>query len=150
MIVVVAPVAGLLVERVHAGVLGGVGLTVMAAGLLLLALLPDHPTDGAIIWRLVVCGAGFGLFQSPNNSILIASAPAYRSGSASADACHGAAHRSDDRRGAHGALFFHLFPSNSTHLALYVSAALALAGALASSTRISLALPESLRRAKEA
>ena len=82
-IVVVAPVAGLLVERVHAGVLGGVGLTVMAAGLLLLALLPDHPTDGAIIWRLVVCGAGFGLFQSPNNSILIASAPAYRSGSAS-------------------------------------------------------------------
>ena len=48
------------------------------------------------------------------------------------------------------ALFFHLFPSNSTHLAGYVSAALALAGALASSTRISLALPESLRRAKEA
>ena len=77
------PWRGLLVERVHAGVLGGVGLTVMAAGLLLLALLPDHPTDGAIIWRLVVCGAGFGLFQSPNNSILIASAPAYRSGSAS-------------------------------------------------------------------
>ena len=30
-IVVVAPVAGLLVERVHAGVLGGVGLTVMDA-----------------------------------------------------------------------------------------------------------------------
>ena len=61
-IVVVAPVAGLLVERVHAGVLGGVGLTVMAAGLLLLALLPDHPTDGAIIWRLVVCGAHGALF----------------------------------------------------------------------------------------
>ena len=56
----VAPVAGLRVERVHAGVVGGVGLTVMAAGLLLLALLPDHPTDGAIIWRLVVCGAVFG------------------------------------------------------------------------------------------
>ena len=148
-IVVVAPVAGLLVERVHAGVLGGVGLTVMAAGLLLLALLPDHPTDGAIIWRLVVCGAGFGLFQSPNNSILIASAPAYRSGSASGMLA--TARLIGQTTGAAlMALFFHLFPSNSTHLALYVSAALALAGALASSTRISLALPESLRRAKEA
>ena len=141
--------AGLLVERVHAGVLGGVGLTVMAAGLLLLALLPDHPTDGAIIWRLVVCGAGFGLFQSPNNSILIASAPAYRSGSASGMLA--TARLIGQTTGAAlMALFFHLFPSNSTHLALYVSAALALAGALASSTRISLALPESLRRAKEA
>ena len=147
-IVVVAPVAGLLVERVHAGVLGGVGLTVMAAGLLLLALLPDHPTDGAIIWRLVG-GAGFGLFQSPNNSILIASAPAYRSGSASGMLA--TARLIGQTTGAAlMALFFHLFPSNSTHLALYVSAALALAGALASSTRISLALPESLRRAKEA
>lgn len=48
----------------------------------------------------------------------------------------GPAARPSDRRG--------------DHLALYVSAALALAGALASSTRISLALPESLRRAKEA
>ena len=124
-------------------------LTVIAAGLLLLALLPDHPTDGAIIWRLVVCGAGFGLFQSPNNSILIASAPAYRSGSASGMLA--TARLIGQTTGAAlMALFFHLFPSNSTHLALYVSAALALAGALASSTRISLALPESLRRAKEA
>ena len=108
-IVVVAPVAGLLVERVHAGVLGGVGLTVMAAGLLLLALLPDHPTDGAIIWRLVVCGAGFGLFQSPNNSILIASAPAYRSGSASGMLA--TARLIGQTTGAAlMALFFHLFP----------------------------------------
>ena len=148
-IVVVAPVAGLLVERVHAGVLGGVGLTVMAAGLLLLALLPDHPTDGAIIWRLVVCGAGFGLFQSPNNSILIASAPAYRAvRPAGCSPRRGSSVRRPARRSWRS--FFHLFPSNSTHLALYVSAALALAGALASATRISLALPESLRRAKEA
>lgn len=148
-IVIVAPVAGMLVERVHAGILGGVGLAVMAAGLLLLALLPDHPTDGAIIWRLVVCGAGFGLFQSPNNSILIASAPAYRSGSASGMLA--TARLVGQTTGAAlMALFFHLFPSNSTHLALYVSASLAFIGALASSTRISLALPESLRREKQA
>ena len=148
-IMVVAPVAGMLVERIHAGLLGGTGLTAMAAGLFLLAFLPEHPTDFDIIWRLVLCGAGFGLFQSPNNSILIASAPAYRSGSASGMLA--TARLIGQTTGAAlMALFFHLFPSNSTHLALYVSAALALAGALASSTRISLALPESLRRAKEA
>ena len=144
-IVVVAPVAGLLVERVHAGILGGVGLLVMAAGLLSLALLPAHPSDGAILWRLAVCGAGFGLFQSPNNSILIASAPAYRSGSASGMLA--TARLVGQTTGAAlMALFFHLFPQNSTHVALYVSASLALIGALVSSTRISLALPEALRR----
>lgn len=147
-IVVVAPVAGLLVERVHAGILGGVGLTVMALGLLLLALLPDAPGHGAIVWRLAVCGAGFGLFQSPNNSILIASAPAYRSGAASGMLA--TARLIGQTTGAAlMALFFHLFPTNGTHLALYVSAALALTGALASSTRISLALPAALRRGSE-
>jgi len=144
-IVVVAPVAGLLVERIHAGILGGAGLAVMALGLLLLALLPDHPTDGAILWRLAMCGAGFGLFQSPNNSILIASAPAYRSGSASGMLA--TARLIGQTTGAAlMALFFHLFPSGGIHAALYVAAALALVGALASSTRISLALPASLRR----
>lgn len=148
-IVVVAPVAGMLAERVHAGILGGVGLAVMALGLLSLALLPDHPADGAILWRLAVCGAGFGLFQSPNNSILIASAPAYRSGSASGMLA--TARLVGQTTGAAlMALFFHLFPANSTHLALYVAAALASVGALASSTRISLALPASLRRGRRA
>mgnify|MGYP002305532409 CR=1 FL=1 len=37
-IMVVAPVAGMLIERIHAGLLGGTGLTAMAAGLFLLAL----------------------------------------------------------------------------------------------------------------
>lgn len=144
-IVVVAPVAGFLVERVHAGILGGVGLLVMATGLLSLALLPAHPTDGAIIWRLLLCGAGFGFFQSPNNSILIASAPPYRSGSASGMLAT-ARLLGQTTGAALMALFFHLFPQNSTHVALYVSASLALVGALCSSTRISLALPETLRR----
>lgn len=84
-IMVVAPVAGILVERIHAGLLGGLGLTAMAVGLVLLAWLPEHPSNGDIIWRLVLCGAGFGLFQSPNNSILIASAPP--SGAARPAAC---------------------------------------------------------------
>ena len=36
-----------------------------------------------VAWRLVLCGAGFGLFQSPNNHTIITSAPLNRSGAAS-------------------------------------------------------------------
>jgi DHA2 family multidrug resistance protein-like MFS transporter len=37
----------------------------MACGLFGLALLPASPSDLDIIWRMALCGAGFGLFQSP-------------------------------------------------------------------------------------
>ncbi len=39
--------------------------------------------DLDIIWRMILCGAGFGLFQSPNNHTIITSAPRHRSGGAS-------------------------------------------------------------------
>ncbi len=55
----------------------------MACGLFGLALLPSTPSDLDIIWRMALCGAGFGLFQSPNNHTIVSSAPAHRSGGAS-------------------------------------------------------------------
>ncbi|MDM7115042.1 hypothetical protein QUH12_27735, partial [Klebsiella pneumoniae] len=42
-----------------------------------LALLPSSPSDLDIIWRMALCGAGFGLFQSPNNHTIVASAPSH-------------------------------------------------------------------------
>lgn len=147
-IMVVAPIAGMLVERIHAGYLGATGLTAMAAGLILLAFLPAQPTHFDIIWRLVVCGAGFGLFQSPNNSILIASAPPQRSGSASGMLA--TARLVGQTTGAAlMALLFHLVPDNSTHTALLLSGGFALAGAIISLTRIRLPLPEGLARHKK-
>ena len=147
-IMVVAPVAGLLVERIHAGLLGGTGLTMMAAGLFLLAFLPEHPTDFDIIWRLVLCGAGFGLFQSPNNSILIASAPPQRSGSASGMLA--TARLVGQITGAAlMALLFHIVPENSTHTALLLAGGFALTGAVVSITRIRLPLPEGLTRRRK-
>ena len=146
-IMVVAPAAGLLVERIHAGLLGGTGLTMMAAGLFLLAFLPEHPTDFDIIWRLVLCGAGFGLFQSPNNSILIASAPPERSGSASGMLA--TARLIGQTTGAAlMALLFHIVPGHSTHTALLLGGGFAVTGAVVSLARISLPLPEGLTRRK--
>ena len=146
-IMIVAPAAGMLVERIHAGLLGGTGLTMMAAGLFLLAFLPEHPTDFDIIWRLVLCGAGFGLFQSPNNSILIASAPPERSGSASGMLA--TARLVGQTTGAAlMALLFHIVPENSTHTALLLAGGFAVTGAIISLARVSLPLPEGLTRKK--
>ena len=77
-----APVAGHLADRYPAGLLGGVGLAVLALGLALLVLMPAHPGDIDIVWRMAVCGLGFGLFQSPNNRAMMFSAPRQRSGAA--------------------------------------------------------------------
>ena len=79
----IAPVAGWLADRRPAGMLGGVGLAVFGIGVGALALLPHDPSAGDIVWRMALCGAGFGLFQSPNNRAIIAAAPPERSGGAS-------------------------------------------------------------------
>jgi DHA2 family multidrug resistance protein-like MFS transporter len=81
-VIIAAPIAGRLAERYHAGLLGALGLAVMTAGLFLLATLPAAPGPFDIAWRMAVCGAGFGIFQSPNNRILLTSAPMERSGAA--------------------------------------------------------------------
>jgi DHA2 family multidrug resistance protein-like MFS transporter len=76
---VVAPWIG----RVPGGLLGGIGMGTMAAALLLLATLPAQPSIWSVAWRLVIGGIGFGLFQSPNNHIIVSSPPASRAGAAS-------------------------------------------------------------------
>jgi len=81
-VVVVAPLAGRLIGRYPSGLLGGIGLAMLAAGLGLLALLPAHPASADIVWRMALCGLGFTLFQSPNNHTIITSAPRHRSGAA--------------------------------------------------------------------
>ncbi|HQQ69928.1 MAG TPA: MFS transporter [Alicycliphilus sp.] len=80
---VVAPLAGRLIGRYPDGLLGGIGMAVFAAGLLSLGLLPAQPADWNVVWRMALCGAGFSLFQSPNNHTIVTSAPVHRSGAAS-------------------------------------------------------------------
>ena len=82
-IVGTAPFVGRLIRRYPGGALGGIGLGVLPLGLLLLGLLPAQPSNLDIVWRMGLCGIGFGLFQSPNNHIILTSTPAHRSGGAS-------------------------------------------------------------------
>ena len=77
-----APLAGRLSDRYPAGLLGGIGLACLACGLFLLSMLGDRPDTFQIVWRMALCGAGFGLFQAPNNRTMIGAAPRQRTGAA--------------------------------------------------------------------
>ncbi|MBV8144939.1 MAG: MFS transporter, partial [Gammaproteobacteria bacterium] len=77
-----APLAGRLADRYPAGLLGGLGLLTLAAGLSLLVLYPLDGGASGVLWRMALCGAGFGFFQAPNNRTIMASAPRTRSGAA--------------------------------------------------------------------
>ena len=46
-------------------------MAIFAVGLFLLSSLTTESSDISIILRLMLCGAGFGLFQTPNNSTII-------------------------------------------------------------------------------
>src|SRR2546429_7865916 len=76
---VAAPLAGRLADRHPAGVLGGLGLLAVAAGLMLLAFLPASSTPAGFVWRMALCGAGFGFFQAPNHRAFMNSPPRARS-----------------------------------------------------------------------
>jgi MFS transporter, DHA2 family, multidrug resistance protein len=83
MTAIAAPIAGPLSDRFPPAILGGTGLAVLGVGLALIATLPGHPGTTGIVWRMMVCGAGFGFFQSPNLKAIMSSAPPDRSGGAS-------------------------------------------------------------------
>lgn len=136
--VLAAPVAARLIGRQPSGLLGGLGLGLLAAGLAALALLPAHPTPAAIFGWLMLCGIGFGLFQSPNNHTIVTAAPPHRSGGAAG--MLGTARLTGQSLGAlvAGALYglWAAMPAKVPMLALGVAAGLAVAGAVASLLRV--------------
>ena len=79
---IAAPLAGYLSDRYSAGVLGAIGLSLFACGLMALSSLNPDSSHFDIVWRMALCGAGFGFFQSPNNRAMLSEAPKDRAGAA--------------------------------------------------------------------
>jgi len=132
---ITAPIAGRLADRYPAGILGGLGLMVMATGLLLLAFFPATGTSFGLIWRMALCGLGFGFFQSPNNRTIMAAAPRERSGAAGG--MLSAARLLGQTLGAAGvAIVFRVYLGAGSNIALCAAAALALTGSLVSLVRL--------------
>lgn len=66
-IVLIAPHAGRWADTISAPAISTPGLVIFVVGLILLATLPASPSMWDICLRSLVCGIGFGCFQSPNN-----------------------------------------------------------------------------------
>ncbi|EIZ80427.1 MFS transporter DHA2 family multidrug resistance protein [Novosphingobium sp. Rr 2-17] len=79
---VVAPAAGWLSDRVSPSVLGMVGMAIALVGLLFVAFTPIHAAAFTIAWRLSLCALGFGLFFSPNARMLVGNSPRQRAAAA--------------------------------------------------------------------
>lgn len=82
-IILVAPHAGRMADRHSPALISTLGLCVFAVGLALLALLPDRAAMWDIGVRSLVCGLGFGCFQSPNNREMLSNVSRENSGYAS-------------------------------------------------------------------
>lgn len=82
-VMVVGPLAGRLADHLNPALPASVGLGLLLVGLVALARLDIDAGMLDILWRMALCGTGFGLFQSPNNRELMGSIPRERSANAS-------------------------------------------------------------------
>lgn len=131
---ITAPLAARLMDRFSAGMLGSIGLSIFGAALFLLATMPAQPSHIDIIWRMFVGGIGFGLFITPNNSTIIASAPRERSGGASG--MLGMARLLGQTVGAaFVAVIFAMFPLHGMRYSLLIGGSIAVISAVISGLR---------------
>jgi DHA2 family multidrug resistance protein-like MFS transporter len=77
---VIALIAGRLSDRYSVALLCAVGAGTMALGLLGVVLMPASISDAWLFAAMMLSGVGFGFFQTPNNRVLIGSAPRHRAG----------------------------------------------------------------------
>jgi MFS transporter, DHA2 family, multidrug resistance protein len=134
-VAVVAPIAGRRAHRSSGAWLCTLGGALLALGLASAALLPLHGRPFALIPSVVLCGAGFGLFQVSNNRNMFLSTPRSRSGAAGG--MQGTARLTGQSLGA--ALMTLLFTLTSIELAprigLGIAAVLTLLAGLVSTLR---------------
>lgn len=81
---IVSPFSARFIERHNAGATAAFGMLVYATGLLLLLTIPigSSVSEWDIAWRMALCGCGFGIFQTPNATVMISATPVSRSGAA--------------------------------------------------------------------
>jgi DHA2 family multidrug resistance protein-like MFS transporter len=135
-VAIVGPISGRLADRMSNGLLCAAGGIVLAIGLALAAAWPVHGDLRPLVVCLMLCGFGFGMFQTPNNRNMLLSAPRERSGAAGG--MQGTARLLGQTMGSViMALLFTLTSSAvAPRIGLAAGAVLALAGGLVSATRI--------------
>ena len=79
-VALVTPFSGTLSDRIGSRTLAALGMLVLSAGLVLLAVAAGSASLAPVAGALGVVGLGIGLFVSPNNSALMGAAPRQRQG----------------------------------------------------------------------
>jgi DHA2 family multidrug resistance protein-like MFS transporter len=148
-VAVAAPIAGRLADRYPAGLLGGVGLGLFAVGLACLSQIHPGASDLEIVWRMALCGLGFGFFQSPNNRAMVSAAPMHRSGAAGGMLAT-ARLLGQSAGAASVGVFFHLAGAHATTTALISAAGVAAVAAGVSLLRLRVEAPVLGTRAAKA
>lgn len=68
---VVAPISGTLSDKIGSEFLTFIGLSLVSIGLLLMSTLNEHSTILNLVLFTAIMSVGMGLFQSPNNSLIM-------------------------------------------------------------------------------
>jgi len=79
----ISPAAGKLSDKHNPGVLASIGMGITSAGLIMLCFISSETSVLFIITVLVVMGAGFSLFSSPNSNAIMSSVEKRQLGNAS-------------------------------------------------------------------
>lgn len=79
----ISPAAGKLSDRHNPGVLASIGMAITSVGLIILCFLTDETSVALIVAVLVIMGAGFSLFSSPNSNAIMSSVEKRQLGNAS-------------------------------------------------------------------
>lgn len=82
--IIIAPLTARYVEKHRHGPVAAFGITLHMTGVLLLLLQCESPEKWQIAWKMALCGAGFGMFQTANNIIMTLATPMRRVGAGGA------------------------------------------------------------------
>lgn len=77
---ITAPLSGYLSDRIGSEVLTLIGLALMAVGLFLMSSFNTNSSLIMVVFYIVIMSAGNGIFQAPNNSLIMSTVPKYRLG----------------------------------------------------------------------
>jgi EmrB/QacA subfamily drug resistance transporter len=77
---IVAPVSGWLSDKVGPRIPASLGMVLLAGGIFMVSRLGATPSQTEIVARLMLAGAGLGLFSSANNSAIMGAVPLRRQG----------------------------------------------------------------------
>ena len=136
MVAMMAPIAGRLADRMPTAWLCAAGGICLATGFALAAAWPLQRNMLPLVLFMMMCGVGFGLFQTPNNRNMLLSAPRERSGAAGG--MQGTARQLGQTFGGMIMMLLFTFTSEGAapRIGLAMSATLALTAGLVSVLRI--------------